>query len=656
MAQIASLPTLTVEIAFNPTDITSLTQTWTDCTLYVRDLSTRGGRQHYLDRIEASNLAVTFDNRTGFFFNGTVNGSGSVIRARLPIRVTATWNSVSYSVFWGVIDTADTHLDDALNSDLFVSASDSLKFLSLRYAWNEDLYATYADIASTRSWYNQPVNNSLPDRLSTTSYYVYGNSNGYIATNSYTLTDGVLLYSRQQAIDVTNGTQSTNLSNIQIPVGYSAGLSANADYCIEFWVIGQGLANQTLLPLTGGALGVTSLSVQVNPSGVVQLADGTLSTVAVNDGYWHHIAVLGSSGGAGGTRLIVDGQVFGSTAGQGPLSSPTSGAYYNLGDTALGYFDQILVGGSTTVAEVQNRYIAGALLRRDLPSGDRVAEALVVGGRGTISSGAISVPNFNINGSAYTANSASNGTVMAQGSVSPLFTSTILDILYDAVDTETGVFYQADDGTLNFLTKSYPYRATANATPTGAYVWTDDTTSTYHYDAPSFQLTRDDVDTWTTVIVTPTNGTAQIYSEPAATQLLYGQSTLTRSTSPTTNEAAKQTATYLGYLYSSPLPRASTVQLRSETDNGSNLDAMLGVNLQDVVTIKRSPINASAAGTTNTQMLVESINHEFVAEPGRWHTNITLDPYPLRARTQNSQYYLISDNATYGLADTNIAL
>jgi hypothetical protein len=132
---------------------------------------------------------------------------------------------------------------------------------------------------------------------------------------------------------------------------------------------------------------------------------------------------------------------------------------------------------------------------------------------------------------------------------------------------------------------------------------------------------------------------------------------LTKSSTATTLEGAYQTAVYLGKVFATPLARVNTLKLKSETDNGSNLDAMLGVNLQDRITIKRTPINASAAGTTNTDMSIESLNHEFVADPGFWHTSVTLDPYPIRFSTQSGPtYFLITDNATYGLADTNIAL
>jgi len=41
--------------------------------------------------------------------------------------------------------------------------------------------------------------------------------------------------------------------------------------------------------------------------------------------------------------------------------------------------------------------------------------------------------------------------------------------------------------------------------------------------------------------------------------------------------------------------------------------------------------NAAGAGVVNLQMAIESIEHEFQAEPGYFHTTYTLDPYPVRS-------------------------
>ena len=96
MTQLSALPALSVQIAFNPTDIQSTTQTWTDVTAYVREFQTKAGRQHYLDRVQASTISMTLNNRNGYFLNGTTNGTGAVISVRLPIKITATYSSTTY--------------------------------------------------------------------------------------------------------------------------------------------------------------------------------------------------------------------------------------------------------------------------------------------------------------------------------------------------------------------------------------------------------------------------------------------------------------------------------------------------------------------------------------------------------------------------------
>ena len=129
MTALASLPTLSVQIAFNPTNLQTLTQTWTDVTQWVRDFSTSSGRQHFLDRIESSTIRMTLDNRTGYFLNGTTNGTGAVIRTRLPIKVTATVGATTYPIFWGLTESAEERTADQLNQDIILTATDNTKYL-----------------------------------------------------------------------------------------------------------------------------------------------------------------------------------------------------------------------------------------------------------------------------------------------------------------------------------------------------------------------------------------------------------------------------------------------------------------------------------------------------------------------------------------------
>ena len=657
---LASLPTLSVQIAFNPTNLLSTTQTWTDVSQYVRNLSTHGGRQHFLDRIESSTCSLTLDNRDGFFFNGTLNGTTQIIQPRLPIKVTATWSGTPYTVYFGIIESVEEHLADALNSDLAVSCSDLLKYLSLRYNSNPTLYASFVSGTGATNWYkcNQDSGNgTLLDSL--------GSINGSINGPYNVSSQGVTVYTNETCMDFTAST-TTLPTNVIFP-----NIQTNA---IDFWVLGQDLASNLLF----GAFdytGTGAVNLSVNAAGQVVYTDATGATIThptfVNDGAWHHVAIVGRDSGFNPGNLVVDGVA---------LSMGASSTYwwnfssFGYNGTFVGLLDSLVLSTvyigvsppaytAALTTAVQNRYVVGNLLRADTNAGDVIAQALVIAGQATVASGAVSAPNFYIDGSPtpYTPNAPGNGTTLCQGQSAGVGSgnvtgSTALDLILQASETETGIFFQADDGTFQFHTKAYVYSATGNAAPTGNRVWADDNNTTYHYDAQSFQVARDDVDVWTTVVVTPQNGTAQTYTN-TANIARYGQSTLTKSTNGTTNLAAYQTANYLGNVFASPLPRVANVQLRSETANGANLDIMLGANLQDRITIRRNPINPSAAGVLSTDMVVESINHEFTADPGQWHTNFVLDPYPIRFSTQASPtYFMIADNATYGLADQNYAI
>ena len=165
---LATLPAFDIWIAFNPTASGATLATanqqalpasgasntyWTNVSKYVRDFTTKTGKQHYLDRVEAATLKMTLNNRDGFFTNASVNGQSAVIAPRLPIAIMGTYNTVSYSVYWGIIDTVTEKVADQLNSDLDIEATDLTKYLSLKYLYRPSFWKNYALSASTRSWY-----------------------------------------------------------------------------------------------------------------------------------------------------------------------------------------------------------------------------------------------------------------------------------------------------------------------------------------------------------------------------------------------------------------------------------------------------------------------------------------------------------------------
>ena len=204
---------------------------------------------------------------------------------------------------------------------------------------------------------------------------------------------------------------------------------------------------------------------------------------------------------------------------------------------------------------------------------------------------------------------------------------------------------------------AYLYSAANNVTPSGAYLWTDqDGSNVTFYEPTSLQILRDDADLWTTVQITAQNGTVQTYENTTA-EPVYAYSTLTKNNViSVTNEQAMQSAIYLGNLYQSPLPRVQNVSLSSKVNNGANLAQMLSHYLNDGIQFVRNQNGASSAGKINSTMVIESVSHQFNAEPGEWVSSFTFDPYP--KRFQNSSppaFFLLFDDTTYGKFDSTNA-
>jgi hypothetical protein len=499
----------------------------------------------------------------------------------------------------------------------------------------------------------------VPDKIA-------ANNGTYMGTVSFPL-HGAMIYSTDGCVDTANG-GSTSTGYVRLPV-YSSALGG-----VDFWILGQRLAGTDPFEcqVTISSVAYPAF-IQVTLEGYLAftaLGVGTVtSTVKIDDGYWHHVGLISDSSGY--LHLYVDG-TFISLSGIGNMAGFQSVGSLNLavgsiGPVALGnspaYFDEIIISNRTSLAtlsdEVRNRYRAGTLLQlptnpagTQVLSGDRIAEVLLLAGFGTITAGAI-VLNANTyfinDGSAWVNGTSGNGFIHVEPWYwdTPVTTTTALDLISQITDSDIGTFYQKPDGTFNFFNQNF-YGTWAwsgssgtwtpsYTTPSGNHVWTDDQTSVYNYDPTSLQVIRDDADTWTMVEITPQAGTMQTY-ENTGGEARWGYSVLTKASTvhPTLN-LALSTANFLGHLFRSPLPRVQAVELRAETNNGSNITALIGSLPGDPVTFVRTSPNASTSGTypdqrgqVSTNMVIESIHHDFNADPGFWRTTFVLDPYPIR--------------------------
>jgi len=731
MTTIASLPVIDVWIGFGITNLATFPYhalpssqqsdaNWTYVGKYVRDFSTRTGKQHYLDRVEAATLKMTLNNRDGFFNNT------HQIAPRMPVAIQATWAGTTYPVYLGVIDTIREKVGDQLNSDLDIEATDLTKYLSLKYLYRPSFWQTYANSAATKNWYrcsnySSTVVTSAVGSGSTVTYYCTSNafkvgdnvtvsglggnqalnvSNATvtaISANSFTVSvtapytstgagvaynttvydltssaangtfvgqvsypdNGVLIYDTNGCADLS-GASNQGAGYIKLPA--QSGIGG-----LDFWILGQQTNGQAVTQLVSG--GSTTVQIRVGTSGqleawtgVTTLALSVSSGIAVNDGYWHHVGlvVVGTTTYlyCDGTFTAITGLTASSLSAPGNLNIGASGT----NATFNGQVDEIVISNVVSIpqAQIQQRYTAGTMLQKGYPvtsnkvlSGDRIAEVLTLAGWGTInndgglsSTCTLSVGNYVISNSYQTAVSyvygaSSNGYASVEPYYwdSPVTGSTALDLIQQVTDTDLGSFYQMPDGTFRFDTQNYfgtwswnSTTETGTWTPTSSaagYTWSDTASGALHYDGPSAEVIFDDADTWTTVRITPQSGTDQIYENVSA-EARWGFSTLSKSSTVSTSlDDALSTANFLGYLYRQPLWRVNNVTLMSETGNGTNLPSMLGAGLGDIISFQRTMPNASGANAISARMVIESITHDFVADPGTWHSSFVLDPYPV---------------------------
>src|SRR5487761_2631913 len=230
-----ALPTLDVYIAFQPTNGATLYTApqmalpasggsnpyWTNVSAHVLDFQTKSGKQHFLDRMESATLSMTVDNRFGYFFNGGVSGnnSGYILQSRMPIAVTATWSATTYPVYWGITDSVEERILDAVNSELLVQATDLTKYLSLRYMNIPSFWKTYATSASAIDWYRCTTVNTAVVTAATGNgtTITYQSLNTLAAGQSVTIT----------GLPITTGV-SLNLTHVAVASASSTGFTVTS--------------------------------------------------------------------------------------------------------------------------------------------------------------------------------------------------------------------------------------------------------------------------------------------------------------------------------------------------------------------------------------------------------------------------------------------
>lgn len=640
---------------------------------YAQSADISMGKQHELDRIEASTLSVVMDNRDGSFYpwnneSQFFSNASVAVTPGFPIRVLATWESVQYPIFYGYITSVTPSWPDALTAEATIAASDALKYFSSKFIVSGGVDSTgaptgyYPQIGlsglSPWAWYrcgDEPNSTVLHDSS--------GNGLDGQATGTFGQ-DGPVLYDPTTAWSPSGTTTNFLAPNTNAFIPNTIGSDPPTSFAVGIYIKTTSTTPGMLMyqgnpgPFASGS---DFFQMTLNPSGVplslsgdgdssadtlwVQIAMGDVSRTlryqgVLSDGNWHRIWVSGPIIGDGvtDTTLWVDGKAI-----QNILLDDAE--YCGLFSNTPSYIGAFPVGiapnttpGATdlTVAEVLFLYgvdtpTPPTPYARPIDTGAVVADWNATNRfrypelTGTRIKNVIDLIMYQTGPGTTTSYCPTfdTGTIYAQAETSTVTNRTVLDYIETLVQTEGGLFYQAPDGT--FVFRSSQYWITNPLANTSQVLFAN-TGSGLFYNLADTKITFDDLDLWNDVQVQAINGQLQQYSN-GLSQTTYGTRSLVGLTSLlfAFDPDAFALATDIVAKHGDPLIRIETLALDNLSESGANLVTMLGLQLAEQVTVFRDTQDASPNYVG--MHFVESISHKLDFDT--WTTTYVLDPYQL---------------------------
>jgi hypothetical protein len=599
--------TYEVSVAFT-TDLLSIPGAWTDISDFVRSVSTRRGRNHELGRMQAGEATLTLDNRDRRF-DPTFTSSPyfpNVIPMR-QIRIRATYLAVTYDVFYGFIeDWGQTWPSPAANAvgdaEISLHAVDAFKVLSL---FDMKPY-------SSAVLEDEPVGYwRLRELTGTTAL-----NEGSASTANGTYTNGPTL---GVAGPLFGGLTATDFdgTNDFVTMGIPAAFNIIGSLTVEAWIRGDSFASEKTIIHAGDPylFGVDSTAHLFFQNATALGSTRITATSTISTGAWHHVAATRDLE----TRevdLYVDGVLVKSATYPASVSNTTfdnlsvsvsAGSPFDGRIAQVAIYDRALTADrllahfasnfDTFPQEMSGAHISGVLDSVGWPGGKRA-----------IDTGMSTIAEFGPEGSALDA------------------------IQQVAEDTEHGLIMASGDGTITFSDRS-----DAEKNVTAVATFGDSTGEMKYHD---LELSYDDQDLWTEVVVAGADGTTVVASDAAAA-VTYGTRSLSVSTKAAlTNELSDQ-ANGLLARYKAPAVRPRELVLFGTAGIPQQLGRVIG----DRVTIKRRP---PGGGTLTTDAIVEGISHDTKAD-GWLKTTFALAP------ADAVTFWILAD-ATFGILDSTTRL
>lgn len=645
---------------------------WTNISSYVTNMSIGPlGRQHELDRVQATNLSIGVNNRDGSFntwnSDSFLYNAGDGLQPMNPFRIQAAWNGTTYPVGYAYLQSITPAISDVLNVDATIECTDILQLLALKYL-STSLYETTVEDTSSltlEAYYrcNDPNGSFSVNDLSSNNYLGW-----IVGTPAFGAYYGPRLYSVNTVMDTTDGNGKTNVGyfqtstnyNTQPPTTYNP-LSSATNWTLEFWFQWSTRATQPTAGYVahGPVLASLTMPNQANDQWLVQVGSDTTGASTMNeiylvtngasetgnytnknllDGEWHHCVITYEGSPTNSLLVYVDGvqNTFGSS--QSNLSGPidiTIGGGANQNVNFPGNISDVaLYSGVMSATDVATHYNTALYL-----------QTIIIGaGNGDYSAGRLN-QILDIVGLDPTImlNVPYAFRTFCYAETNSVATTSALNYLQTQSETEPGLIYQGPDGILQAQSRQYQY---LNPTSTTAQITLGDSSFfTNHFEGTTFELTRDDLDVWNQIqvqsaraVVPSTNTTAGVIQEWGPEQSsnanksanLYGPRTLQGLTSlqQEYDFDALALAQNYGVWYNFPLNRVESLTIQSQTDEGANISYMLKLGLTDRMSVLYT---GQTPGPIFTQdSIIEQLTHSVSIVNGpTWSTTYALSPFEI---------------------------
>ncbi len=621
-------PTVTTQAAFGYAPFQS-SPVWTDISRWAQNFTVRRGRQHELQRFEAGTWECPLWNQDGRFspWNSSSPYAGHLVPGT-PIRVQATWNGMTYPVYYGYVDSWIPQYGQT-RAEQVVKATDGMGLLALAQL-DQPTYQNQVIADGALALY------MLSDQVGA---YIAVDSTGNGHTGTVFppfVTFGVAgPWFTNLATAATFATSASPVApgvldggQIQAPwllTGASAG-------SLEVWVKTSAVPAGPMTIWGGVPIGGPA-ALQIGSSGQVlfgvSVGTGALATGTTNvcDGNWHHVVGTWTSGGS--ISVYVDGVLQATSS--SPPGTIGSSAFASIGNqTDEPPFAGDLAGAAVytsalTSAQVLLHYqIGSAGFASPQYSGQRIAAILA----------AVGWPTFLEN--------LATGISQVQAATGTLTQTQALSYIQTIEATEQGLFFVDESGRGTFRDRHYVVSAPAALVSNATLSNNPALAGAYRYLIGSMVPGEDALDLWTDVQGSRQNGNPQqAFNQANATK--YGWRSLTGFTGMLQESDTEVLALCQWLLahYDAPLTRVRSIAMDNTYGQGANLPAMLGRTFLDRVTVDWLPMDGTATHFTQDS-LIESIQHEVTQ--GYWRTTWGLSP-------AETQQYLLLDDPVRGVLD-----